>query len=559
MDRRRFLQSTALGAATLALPAWARADALYDSAPKPGSPELKALVAAALDAARTGGAEYAEVHVLVSRFEQVQRYVPRLGFGRLMPATTDRYFQGFYDESPFRSTTVGIGVRSLVRGYWGFSGADGVPTAEIAATLGREAARQAKRAAQGKAREVQLAPATVATGTWVMPGTDPFTIPLGEKMDWFDAMASTMLQLQYDAKGLSGTLNFGREERTFASSTGALTTQTTYISGARELFAEITEDPTILEIPMGRIADFLTPAGAGWEYLANFSMEDGARSLLDEALLSRRESDPVDVGRYDVVFDARATAQLLDSTIGAATELDRAMGYLANTVGTSYMNDPVNMLGTLRVGAPLLTVTANRSMPGGAATVQWDDEGVTPRQTALVTNGVLTDFQTTRESAGWLAPAYQRLGKPMLSNGCARTRGSTPPTQCHPNLVMQPGAESLTFEALVKSIKKGIAVIGGYCLPDFQALTGSLRGEHVYKIENGVLGRIVRSSEVIYRAPELWRNVQVIGGQTSARTLGLYRSRHRNPMDDRDNVVHTVSAVPMKVTNVGLLNRSRKA
>ena len=78
-------------------------------------------------------------------------------------------------------------------------------------------------------------------------------------------------------------------------------------------------------------------------------------------------------------------AAILDATVARATQLDRAMGYRANTEGTSYLNAPLEMLGSLQVAAPSVNIRACGSMQGGAATVKWDNEGVAPTDAMLVT------------------------------------------------------------------------------------------------------------------------------------------------------------------------------
>ena len=99
------------------------------------------------------------------------------------------------------------------------------------------------------------------------------------------------------------------------------------------------------------------------------------------------------------------------------------------------------MVGRHPVAAPAVTVTANRTEPGGCATVQWDDEGVVPEEFTLVKDGVLTDFHTMRESASWLKDYYGQQQRPVRSHGCAAA-----PTALHaplthpPNLALAPGA-----------------------------------------------------------------------------------------------------------------------
>jgi len=494
----------------------------------------------ALDTATRAGAHYVDVHVRVTQRESIG------------------YFQGPKYPPPAYSTQIGFGIRALVNGSWGFSGVDGVPTKTDVAQLGRDATAQAAIAARGSSQVIELAalPA-VANGTWTMPvEIDPFTVSTEEKIDFVDGISEFFLResLNLDTQAW---IDFMKETRTFASSDGAYTTQTVYATGG---FLRVDTPPDWASERRGyRQANFLSYAGAGWEHVLNAPLQDRAHNIIEEALRMRR-SKPVEVGRYDMVFDAYAMAGILDESLGAATELDRAMGYIANTFGTSYLNDPLAMVGTLRVASPLVTVTMNRSMPRGAATVKWDAEGVAPVETTLVKDGIVTDFQTTRESANWLAPAYQHRGQPVRSNGCAGVYGTASPvTTYSPNFVMTPGTQALSFDDLIKDTKKGYAVIGAKDRPrtDQQALNGAGQGEVVYEITNGKLGSAVLGAEYLYRSPEFWKGVKAIGGAESACPSGLDRSR--SDWHWQYKSWHTVSAVPTKVTGVAMIDAMKKA
>jgi len=553
-----------MAAALLASPAWIRPAAAYAAAPKPESPEVKSLVVAALSAATDSGATYADVHFTVIHREHIWNASSPPIWVRSAPL--DDYWR-YVNTTPGQSIIVGIGVRALIGGYWGFAGFDGVPTKDAAVTLGKSAAAQAREISNGPRRVTELgpAPAHVANGSWTMPGIDPLSVPLTEKLDFLHMLMDEALRAQ-PTGGSGCAIRVARCEQTFASSDRAYTTQITYTTGA-DWDVAMQKNPEYPGAP-GIMADSMTVAGAGWEYLCTQPIPERARELLDTSarLQFHTQSTP---GRYDLVCDAYTTAALVDCTLGRATELDRAMGYLANSVGTSYLSDPVEMLGTEAIGAPAVTVTANRSMEKGAATVHWDDEGIVPSETALVTQGKVTDFQTTRESASWLAPAYTRVGKPVVSNGCAHAVGGTTPlTQRCPNLVLQPGAGTLSFEELVKNTKRGIAAIGVRPSTDFQALNGTGGGEehqHLVEIVNGRLGQILENAQFVFRAPDLWRSVTALGGPTSARAFGFERSRDvgdpgapRYVSDSSwltsNRVAHTVSAVPMIVSNMAVMN-----
>lgn len=533
--RRRFLRTGSVAALAVACPfSFAEAQRRIAVAPRVGSPDLKALTEAALEAARAAGATYADVN-----------------FRSMLQEQSGLDEQDLF--SPYFATRYSWGVRALVNGYWGFVGLDGTATVDDIAQMARDATAEAKTAAKGKTRIVELAPTPVVTGTWTTPiEVDPFAVSYEEKYDYLAGLNDWVSRLWPDIRCMGG-FSCRRDEHTFASSEGSYITQTTYLT--RGNWGFLTERDWVMEKNGYLSADFLSVAGAGWEYVRKSPIRERAMQLIEEALRSRRPK-PVDVGRYDIVFDAPAMAHFLDASVGTATQLDRAMGYKANGVGTTYLNDPAEMLGTFKVGSPLLTVTTNRSMPQGAATVKWDDEGVAPSEATLVKDGILADYQTTREAASWIASYYNRVGMPVRSNGCACVFGSAPPMQRTPNLVMRPGTQNVTFEDLVKDTKRGLAVLGGGMIrTDFQALNGTFRYGRVYEVINGKLGTPIDNALVEYRAPEFWRNLKAIGGAQSAAPFGI---EHWEDEKDDNRTPHTVSAVPAKVTGVAVADQWRR-
>lgn len=497
--------------------------------------DLRTLTDAAISAALHAGASYVDVHVCTTKRE-------------------DWFFIGTTFVPPAWNEVSGVGVRALVDGCWGVAGQDGTTTVEAASSLGRAAAQQARVGASRTPQAIALAPLPV-TGTahWTMPvEIDPFTVSHAEKIDFVTSMHDDVQRMRYGVY-VSGHLSFIKEQRGFASTTGALLTQTVYNTGGD---IEIRLDPDWKSGLPGKVqSDFLTVAGAGWEYVRAAPYRESSQRMIAIALESRR-STPVDVGRYDLVFDAAATSVLVDNSIGVATELDRAIGDTANSVGTSYIHDPNAMLGTLRIGSPLLTVTTNRSMPGGAATIRWDDEGVVPIEATLVSNGILSDMQTTRETAPWIASYYARVGRSVRSNGCAGVYRATEPVVTRsPNFSIAPGTSGTTFDDLVKDTRRGIAIIGGYSRTDYQALTGYGQGMLAYTITNGTIGRPIRGVEFVYRSPEFWKGLVALGGEDSARVFGQWRVRHPGLLTTR----HSVQAVPMKIVGVSILDLMRRA
>jgi len=538
MDRRAFLATGAAASAALALPyrrAWADHRALgaassSDALPAFGDatlPDDTLFIQTALGAAREAGALYADV-----QRRHVQAEAWSLGF----PA-------GLRHES-------GLTVRVFSNGCWGYATAGGIGSVDDAARLGRDAAQRALIAAARRpvaAPLLELAPiGTPAAGTWVMPGIDPFTISFEEKSDFMRAIEQFTYRIPVGAGGNNGYMQFRRERRVFGSSDGAFTTQIAYIVDAGFSYGSRSNPLTIASASYR--VPFVTATGAGWEYIRDIPVRPSAEATL-EFVSRMRDTRQGDVGRYDVVLDPRSVGSLVAATLGPATELNRAMGYYANSEGSSYLSDPVAMLRDgVRVASPLVTLTANRSMPGGAATVRWDDEGVVPSETTIVRAGALADFQTTRESAAWMRPAAR-------SNGCAGTFGATTPTgQVSPNFVLAPGAGATSMMDLVKSVKKGILAYGASFESDHQALTGTSRIGDMFEITDGQIGKALDNTQILYRSPELWSHVQALGGAASAQPVGVVSSRGESALGF---AYHTVHAVPMLISGVAVTNRWR--
>jgi TldD protein len=420
------------------------------------------------------------------------------------------------------------------------------------ARLGREAVHQARVNTLGKRREVDLAPvASVADGHWVMPvKIDPFQVYPDEIQDYLMSLAMFTVRTP-GASVEANQCQFFKQEKAFASTVGSYCTQRLYRTSGNFIF-QLTKDSQRVQ----GVLESLSPAGVGWELYRDQPLREQIRQLLadfEEDL--KLPIKPVDVGRYDTVFNARSVANLLDGTLGRATELDRALGYEANAGGTSYLDTPLQMLGSYQAGAPALTVIANRAEPGGCATVMWDDEGVPPEDFTLVKDGMLTDFQTTRESAGWLKDYYAKSGRSFRSHGCANADAAINAPLLHsPNLVLAPGKEALDFDGLVAGLANGIAIKGAGLDMDFQHLNGMGRGS-TYEVKRGKRVARIAGAGVLFRAPELWKALQAVGGAASARRYGGTDQKG----EPAQVTYHSVTAVPATFKQLTLIDPQRKA
>ena len=472
------------------------------------SDPLTRLVQGRVDAARTAGARYAD-----ARLTRTVGHVYRFD--------SNETNQDFSHDTE----VLGISVRALVDGYWGFA-AGTILEPDAVAQLAQDAVAQARTnykvsTSGGSApRTVDLGSVPVVTGTWETPvHIDPFTISIEEKFDhilYWKALAKqhgiVFPQIE------SCNMVFIRQERILGTSEGTLVTQTLYKSGAA-LFCALGEH----DYP-GIYLQGLRPVGRGWEIFLDADIPEQLAAMPEqlEALATlTANAKPLTVGSYDLVCDGVTMGGLLASTLGIATQLDRALGYEANATGTSFIDNPLAMVGRDMVAASSVTVTMNRDKPAQLATVKWDDEGVVPEPVTLVHNGVLTGFQTTREQAAWLAPYYAKTGQPVRSSGCAAAEDALMTTlQMMPNLTLEPGPANVQLQDLIANVNDGLLITDGGASTDFQAKNGTLWGT-MRRIQNGRLGQLVHGDAVIFHTRDIWKHIAALGGPATTDVIGL--------------------------------------
>jgi len=492
---------------------------------------VRDLVHRAIDAAMHAGASYADARITRTVSESF------VGAGLLLDIER-----------------LGIGVRVLVDGAWGFAASPYCDSDE-APQLGRDAVAQARVNARITPRRVELGDYPAATGHWVTPiRIDPFTLSLEEKTDFVVSLAGlfpTHIRDRRIGGGLT-SMFFQRQERATGTSNDSYYTQTLYQAGGEFLVNATTIAGERPEIVVGT---GLEAAGAGWELMLDAKLREQIPGMVEQVLAQMLlPHKPVEIGRYDVVCDAVTIANLVDVTIARATQIDRSLGYEANAGGTSYLGpDPMAHLGTTVLGAPLFTVTGDRQMAGGLATVKWDDEGVEPDVFPIIKSGRLVDYQTTREQVAWLEPWYKKGGHPGRSHGCAWSSEALDiPLQTAPNLTLEPGAQDLGFEQMVAGIKKGLAITKAQVSTDFQSRNGS-GGANVREIVNGKLGAVIDGSAFLFDSTHLWKNLVALGG-ASSRVRAAASEVKGQPSQLN---THSISAVPAVLKDMIIVDSQR--
>ena len=201
MERRDFLKLSALSGTALLLSDYLPQKLIAS----PGYPDMKKLTAVALDAAKSKGAQYADIRIARYRNQSINTREDRV----LNVSDSESY---------------GFGVRVLVDGTWGFASSNNVDKDEIAkvAAAAVEVARANKKLQK---EPVQLAPVPAYTDKWETPmKKNPFDVPVKDKVDFLLSLNREALKVK-GATFCNSSMFFAAEHKFYASTDGSFIEQ----------------------------------------------------------------------------------------------------------------------------------------------------------------------------------------------------------------------------------------------------------------------------------------------------------------------------------------------
>ncbi len=490
---------------------------------------LQQVAAAGLQAAGEAGTTWADV-----RIERLRGQDLSLRDGRL--------------ESLGDDESVGVAVRIVHDGTWGFAASSDVSVAEVV-RLAREAVEVARASRPLNSEPVELADEPAyPSATWVSSyDVDPFSVDPAEKTallaDW-----SRRLLSSDDVDHVDVNLEQVLEGKYYADSAGTSTTQ-----------QRIRLQPQITATRVDPGGGFETmrtlapPVGRGWEYLARGGWDwDTELDQIPALLAEKAKASSVEPGRYDLVVDPSNLWLTIHESIGHATELDRALGYEAAYAGTSFAT--LDQLGSLRYGSDVMHVTGDRTTPYGLSTVGFDDEGVAAQSWDIVRDGMLVGYQLDRRMARQNADA---LGV-SRSNGCAYADSPHHvPVQRMANVSLQPAADGPSTEDLISGVERGIYVVGDKSWSiDMQRYNFQFTGQRFYEIRDGRLVGQLR--DVAYQATttDFWGSMEAVGGPQTYVLGGAFNCGKAQP----GQVAAVSHGCPSALfRGVSILNTAREA
>ena len=419
-------------------------------------------------------------------------------------------------ETQSDETIIGIGVRVIVNGAWGFASSPDL-SLETAKSLSNTAVAMAKTSKPLSTELVSLAnePA-YPNKSWVSSyEIDPFTVSDSERKDRLASLSSKLLASS-SVNHTSAMTMYVKEQKHYADSNGTSTTQ------QRVRIQTQIEAISIGEHGFESMRTLAQPAGYGWEWMGNSIWNwDKEIDELPSLLAEKVKAPSVEPGRYDLLIHPSNLWLTIHESIGHATELDRAMGYEANYAGTSFATP--EKLGKLKYGSDLMNVTGDRVTEHGLSTVGWDDEGVAAQRWDIVKDGLLVGYQLDRRIAA-------RVNQDR-SNGCAFADSPAHvPIQRMPNVSLQPNPNGPSLDELISSVEDGIYILGDKSWSiDMQRYNFQFTGQQFHRIKNGKLAGQLK--DVAYQATttDFWGAMKAVGGPSTYVLGGAFNCGKAQP------------------------------
>jgi TldD protein len=543
VERRTFLKAGALSGGVLLVPVFGNAIAAEELLNPMAVQFKKSLADAALNAATKAGASYCDV--------RIGRYLNQF------IVTRDANV-----ENITNTESSGVGVRVVANGAYGFVSTN-VMTPDAVADAARQAVAIAKANARLQTEPVRLAPVKgVGEVAWATPfKKDWRTVPIKDKADML--IAANQAAMASGASFMRSMLFQVNQQKYFASTDGSYIDQDVH-----RLWSPFTATAVDKASGKFRTRDGLSsPAGMGFEFFdakpehkvraagGVTTLYSGAYDLIEDARAAGRQArekltaKSIEPGKYDLVLSPEHLFLTIHESVGHATELDRVLGYEANYAGTSFATLDKWESRKFKYGSGIVNFFADKTTPGSLGAVGYDDEGVQCKRWDIIKDGVLVNYQTTRDQAHIIGEKE--------SHGCSYADSwSSVQFQRMPNVSLAAGTKKLTPDEMVKDVKKGIYILGrGSYSIDQQRYNFQFGGQLYYEIKDGRIGGQVEDVAYQSNTQEFWNACSALCDERDWRMGGSFFDGKGQPSQ--------VSAVShgsptTRFNGVNVINTARK-
>lgn len=512
MKRRDFVQLTGLGLGGLMLPFSMMGNPVSAEALLEGSlttAQKKVLADAALNAAKSLGATYADV--------RIGRYLNQ------SVSTREKRVQGIQSSESF-----GVGIRVIANGTWGFASTNLVTKDGISKATA-QAVAIAKANSKFQKEPVRLAPVPgYGEVVWNTPILkNAFEVPVSEKVELL--LNANSEAMKNGASFVNSNLFQVNEQKYFASTDGSYIDQDihriwpTFTVSVIDRASGQFKSRDALSAPMGMGYEYMIPKSED-KLVTPFGMTlyRNSYDIVEDAIAAAKQAKEklkaksVEPGKYDLVLEPNHLGLTIHESVGHPLELDRILGYEANYAGTSFATLDKLKSGTFNYGSKVVNIFADKMQANSLGAVGYDDEGVKCKRWDLIKDGIFVNVQAIRDQAHMIGSKE--------SNGCCYSQSwSDVQFQRMPNVSLAPGKEPYSLSEMIKDVEKGIYIAGrGSYSIDQQRYNFQFGGTVFYEIKNGEIAGMLDDVAYQSNTQEFWNSCVKICDEKDYRLFGSF-------------------------------------
>ncbi len=482
---------------------------------------MKQLIDNILDLAKLKKVDYADIRVVRRQNEEIE-----VKKGKVEAFTHDEDF--------------GFGIRVLAQGAWGFACSFRVNKREMEAVF-KKALRVAMASSKASRGKIIFQKGSPKIDQYKTPASiDPFKVSPEEKITLL-LKSEEILRRNPKVKISEAFIGSYRTEKIFASTEGSYIEQEIVACGAGISATAIEGgEVQVRSYPNSFRGNFAT---RGYEWINGLSLLDHAERVASEAeqLLSAK---PCPSKVTTVILDGSQLALQIHESVGHPIELDRILGAETSYAGTSFIKP--EMLGSFQYGSEVVNITADATLPGGLGSFGYDDEGIPAQKVTIISNGILVNLLTSRETASC-------LGKE--SNGTMRADGwNRIPLIRMTNINLEPGEWAL--EDMIADTEEGVFLSTNRSWSiDDKRINFQFGTEIGWEIKNGKLAEMVKNPTYTGITPKFWNSCDAIANQDHWQMWGTPNCGKGEP-GQTAHVGHGASPARFRNVQVGVLKNA---
>lgn len=383
----------------------------------------------------------------------------------------------------------GIGVRTLVKGAWGFQSTTNLTENGVKKAT-EIAFKMARASSQHVPKPVKLAPTKVYQDSYTTKvEVDLEDIAFEDKLKHVASWEKTLHVSDKVVRGLADYTGL-KISKLFVNSEGA---NIKFLNTL--VWVDLKADAKRGDL--NQSYERVVGHSGGYEIFNKKEMDSfprkigqKAESLLD-AKPAKTEKDA------NVILDHEYAALLVHEIVGHPSEADRVLGREAAWAGTTWWAGKIGE----KIGSDHLTAYDDPTVPKTLGYYLYDDEGVKAARKILIEKGVLKGHMQSRETAfifgvepnaGMRAITFEYIPLIRMSNTFF-------------------GSGDWSEEELIEETKQGYFIS---CMKhpsiDDQRFNWTISAQEGYKIENGELTTHLRDVALTSTAPKFFKSIDAI-------------------------------------------------